>query len=44
MCMKLGVMSTASFEDRPDDSISYWTVLKDGWKKENPDRPVFEGE
>jgi hypothetical protein len=44
MCMKLGVMSTASFEDRPDDSISYWTVLKDGWKKENPDRPVFEGQ
>jgi hypothetical protein len=44
MCMKLGVMSTASFDDRPDDSISYWTVLKDGWKKENPDRPVFEGQ
>ena len=44
MCMKVGVMSTASFEDRPDDSISYWTVLKDGWKKENPDRPVFEGQ
>ena len=44
MCMKLGVMSTANFEDRPDDSISYWTVLKDGWKKENPDRPVFEGQ
>ena len=42
MCMKLGVISTASFEDRPDDSISYWTVLKDDWKKENPDRPVFE--
>ena len=44
MCMKVGVMSTASFEDRPDASISYWTVLKDGWKKENPDRPVFEGQ
>ena len=44
MCMKVGVMSTASFEDRPDDSISYWTVLKDGWKKENPERPVFEGQ
>ena len=43
MCMKLGVTSTASFDDRPDASISYWTVLKDGWKKENPDRPVFEG-
>ena len=44
MCMKLGVSSTASFDDRPDASISYWTVLKDGWKKENPDRPVFEGQ
>ena len=44
MCMKLGVMSTASFDDRPDASISYWTVLKNGWKEENPDRPVFEGE
>ena len=40
--MKLGVMSTASFEDRPDDSISYWTVLKEDWKKENPDKPIFE--
>ena len=44
MCMKVGVMSTASFDDRPDASVSYWTVLKDGWKKENPDRPVFEGQ
>jgi hypothetical protein len=44
MCSKLGLVSAASFEDRPDDSISYWTVLKDGWKKENPDRPVFEGQ
>ena len=44
MCMKLGVTSTASFDDRPDASVSYWTVLKDGWKKENPDRPVFEGQ
>ena len=44
MCMKLGVTSNASFnDDRPDASVSYWTVLKDGWKKENPDRPVFEG-
>jgi hypothetical protein len=43
MCMKLGVSSTASFDERPDASISYWTVLKDGWKKENPNRPVFEG-
>jgi hypothetical protein len=44
MCMKVGVMSTASFDDRPDASVSYWTVLKDDWKKENPDRPVFEGQ
>ena len=44
MCLSIGVMSTSSFEDRPDASISYWTVLKDGWKKENPDRPIFEGD
>ena len=44
MCLKLGVTSTANFDDRPDASISYWTVLKDSWKKENPDRPVFEGQ
>jgi len=44
-CIQLGVMSTTSFSDeRPDASISYWTVLKDGWKEENPDRPVFEGQ
>ena len=44
MCLKLGVTSTASFDERPDASISYWTVLKNGWKEENPDRPEFEGE
>ena len=44
MCSKLGITSNASFnDDRPDASVSYWTVLKDGWKKENPNRPVFEG-
>ena len=43
-CMQLGVMSASSFDERPDASISYWTVLKDNWKKENPDRPVFEGQ
>ena len=43
-CMQLGVMSVASFDERPDASISYWTVLKNGWKEETPDRPVFEGE
>ena len=44
MCLKLGVTSTANFDDRLDASISYWTVLKDDWKKEKPDRPVFEGQ
>jgi hypothetical protein len=43
MCLKLGITSTNYSDDRPDASISYWTVLKDSWKKENPDRPVFEG-
>jgi hypothetical protein len=43
MCLKLGVTSTTYSNDRPDASISYWTVLKDVWKKENPNRPVFEG-
>ena len=43
MCLKLGVTSTSYSDDRPDASVSYWTVLKDGWKKENPNRPVFEG-
>ena len=44
MCLKLGVTSTSYSDDRPDASVSYWAVLKDGWKKENPDRPVFEGQ
>ena len=44
MCLKLGVTSTSYSDERPDASISYWTVLKDDWKKENPDRPVFEGQ
>ena len=44
MCLKLGVTSTSYSDERPDASISYWTVLKDGWKKENPERPVFEGQ
>ena len=44
MCLKLGVTSASNFDNRPDASISYWTVLKDDWKKENPDRPVFEGQ
>ena len=41
-CMQLGAMSAASFQDRPDTTISFWTVLKDKWKEENPNRPVFE--
>ena len=44
MCLKLGVTSTSYSDDRPDASVSYWTVLKDDWKKDNPDRPVFEGQ
>ena len=36
MCTKLGVMSVASFDERPDASISYWTVLKEKYMKENP--------
>ena len=44
MCIKLGVTSTANFDNRPDASISYWSVLKDGWKKENPKRQIFEGQ
>ena len=44
MCLKLGVTSTSYSDDRPDASVSYWTVLKDGGKKENPDRPIFEGQ
>ena len=44
MCLKLGVTSTSYSDDRPDASVSYWTVLKDDWKKENPDRPIFEGQ
>ena len=44
MCMKLGITSTTYSDDRPDASISYWSVLKDGWKKENPNRQIFEGQ
>jgi len=44
MCLKLGVTSTTYSDDRPDASISYWSVLKDGWKKENPNRQIFEGQ
>ena len=38
MCMKLGVVSSASFDGRDfDPKISYWTVLKEQYMKENPD-------
>ena len=39
MCMKVGVMSTSQFDgDRDyDPKISYWTVLKQQYMKENPD-------
>ena len=37
-CMKLGVMSSSSFSERDfDPKISYWTVLKEKYMKENPD-------
>ena len=39
MCMKVGVMSSSQFDgDRDfDPKISYWTVLKEQYMKENPD-------
>jgi len=37
MCMKLGVVSSASFDGRDfDPKISYWTVLKEQYMKDNP--------
>ena len=37
-CMKLGVMSSSSFSERDfDPKVSYWTVLKKQYMKENPD-------
>ena len=37
-CMKLGVMSASSFNERDfDPKVSYWTVLKEQYMKENPD-------
>jgi len=39
MCMRVGVMSSSNFVgDRDyDPKISYWTVLKQQYMKENPD-------
>ena len=37
MCMKLGVVATSSYNERDfDPKISYWTVLKQKYMKENP--------
>ena len=38
MCMKLGVVSSASFDGRDfDPKVSYWTELKEQYMKDNPD-------
>ena len=38
MCMKLGVVSSASYNERDfDPKVSYWTELKEQYMKENPD-------
>jgi hypothetical protein len=38
MCMKLGVISNASYNERDfDPKVSYWTELKEKYMKENPD-------
>ena len=38
MCMKLGVVSSASYNERDfDPKVSYWTELKEQYLKENPD-------
>ena len=37
MCMKLGVISNASYNERDfDPKVSYWTELKEKYMKENP--------
>ena len=37
-CTKLGVMSSSSFNERDfDPKVSYWTVLKEQYMKDNPD-------
>ena len=44
MCMKIGVMSASSFAgDRDfDPKVSYWTVLKKKYLKENPDVVIMK--
>ena len=37
MCMKLGVISNASYNERDfDPKVSYWTELKEQYMKDNP--------
>ena len=38
MCAELGLVSTQSYGVRDfDPKVSYWTVLKEQYMKENPD-------
>ena len=38
MCAELGLVSTQSYGERDfDPKVSYWTVLKEQYMKENPD-------
>ena len=38
MCAELGLVSTQSYGERDfDPKVSYWTVLKEKYMKENPD-------
>ena len=38
MCAELGLVSTQSFGERDfDPKVSYWTVLKEQYMKDNPD-------
>ena len=39
MCNTLGVVGIVAHK-KPDGN--YWLILKDEWKAENPDRPVYE--
>ena len=45
MCMKVGVMSSGNFVngDRDfDPKVSYWTVLKKQYLKDNPDVVIMK--
>ena len=39
MCNTLGVVGIVAHK-KPDGN--YWLILKDEWKAENPDRPIYE--